>query len=381
MTAPSSPSSRLTTAFLHDEFCFWHTTGEHALVMPVGGWVQPPAGAGHAESPESKRRLKALLDVSGLTAQLDHHSAPPATEEDLRRVHPASYLTRFKELSDARGGEVGMFAPFGHGSYEIACLSAGLAKQAVADVLAGRAANAYALSRPPGHHCLRDQAMGFCLLANIPIAIEAAKAEFGVERVAVVDWDVHHGNGTQAIFYDQPDVLTISLHQESCFPPGSGPASEQGTGTGAGYNLNIPLLPGGGHTAYLDAFERIVIPALQQYRPELIIVACGLDANGVDPLARMLLHSDSYRAMTKAVIEVATAVCGGRVVMVHEGGYAEACVPFCGLAVIETLAGVHTPVDDPFLGLIQAQQPSERFNLFQRGLLDELAAQYALLNQ
>jgi acetoin utilization deacetylase AcuC-like enzyme len=366
------------TAFFHDELCLWHTTGEHALIMPIGGWVQPPATSGHAESPESKRRLKTLMDVSGLTARLDHRSAPPATEEDLLRVHDAAYLKKFKEVSDAGGGDLGIVAPFGRGSYEIACLAAGLAKQAMADVLAGNNPNAYALSRPPGHHCLREQSMGFCLLANIAIGIEAARAFHGVEKVAVVDWDVHHGNGTQSIFYGRADVLTISLHQESCFPPGSGLTGERGEGPGQGYNINIPLLPGGGHDVYLYAMQRLVIPALQAYRPDLIIVASGLDANGVDPLARMLLHSDSYRAMTQLLLEIAADLCQGRLVVAHEGGYAESYVPFCGLALIETLAGERTQVEDPILGLIISQQPSERFNTLQRQILDEMAESYEL---
>lgn len=366
------------TAFMHDERCLWHTTGEHALVMPVGGWVQPPTGGSHAESPETKRRFKALLDVSGLTAKLEVRSAAPATEEDLRRVHSAEYLAHFKQLSDAGGGELGLFAPFGRGSYEIACLSAGLAKQLLDDVLAGRNKNGYSLSRPPGHHCLPDQSMGFCLLANIPIAIEAARARHGVAKVAVVDWDVHHGNGTQTIFYERPDVLTISLHQESCFPPGIGTVTERGEGKGEGFNMNIPLLPGGGHEAYLYAIERIVAPALRRYKPELIVIASGLDANGVDPLARMLLHSDSYRAMTGLLMGVADEVCSGRLVAVHEGGYAEACVPFCGLAVVEAMAGERTEVEDPFIGLTGAQQPNERFTAFQREILDEMAGAYGL---
>lgn len=163
------------TAFFFDELCLWHAAGPHALTLPVGGWVQPPAAAGHAESPETKRRLKSLLDVSGLTARLQLRSAPPASDEDLLRVHPAHYLERFKALSDAGGGSLGQDAPIGPGSYEIARLSAGLAIAALDAVLAGEADNAYSLSRPPGHHCLPDQAMGFCFFANIAVAIEAAK--------------------------------------------------------------------------------------------------------------------------------------------------------------------------------------------------------------
>lgn len=365
------------TAFYHDERCLWHTTGEAVLVMPVGGWLQPPAGGGHAESPETKRRFKALLDVSGLGSEVEQLSAPPATEEDLLRVHTPGYLERFKGSSDSGGGEEGAFAPFGPGSYEIAALSAGLAKRAVSDVLSGESRNAYSLSRPPGHHCLADMAMGFCLLSNIPIAIEAARAQHGVGKVAVLDWDVHHGNGTQAIYYDRPDTLTISLHQESCFPPGSGGAGERGEGRGEGYNVNVPLPPGSGHETYLHAMRRIVLPALEQYQPELLIVACGLDASAADPLARQLLYGETYRQMTNLVVEAADTICGGRLVAVHEGGYADSTVPFCGLSVVETLSGVRTAVEDPFEELFAAQQPNQRVVDFQCGLVDEMADELA----
>lgn len=163
--------------------------------------------------------------------------------------------------------------------------------------------------------------MGFCFFANIAVAIEAAKARHGVERVAVLDWDVHHGNGTQAIYYRRDDVLSISLHQDGCFPPGYSGAEDIGEDRGRGFNLNVPLLPGGGHDAYMQAMQRIVLPALERFRPQLIVVASGFDANAVDPLARMQLHSDSFRAMTAMVRDAAERHAGGRLVVVHEGGY------------------------------------------------------------
>jgi len=367
-----------TTALYHDERCLWHSTGLSALVMPVGGWVQPPASGGHAESPETKRRFKSLLDVSGLAARLDVRSASPVSDDELRRVHPDSYLRRFKQASDAGGGDLGRLAPFGRGSYEIAQLSAGLVIAAIDSVLRGVHRNAYALSRPPGHHCLPDEPMGFCLFANIAVAIEAARAAHGIERVAVVDWDVHHGNGTQAIFYERADVLTISVHQDRCFPPGYSGTADRGAGAGLGHNLNIPLLPGGGDDAYRCAFERIVVPALERYRPQLIVVASGLDANAADPLARMQLHSESFRWMTRTLLEVAATHCNGRLVAAHEGGYAEAVVPFCGHAVMEALAGERTGVEDPFLELFQAQQPGPEFCRFQRGLIEAMARDFGL---
>lgn len=368
----------LRTAFFHDERCLWHSTGLHSLVFPVGGWVQPPSGGGHAESPETKRRMLSLMQVSGLTTHFDLRSAPMATEEDLLRIHPSDYLARFKALSDAAGGDLGEQAPFGPGGYEIAKISAGLAKQAVDDVMSGVCSNAYALSRPPGHHCEANAPMGFCLLANIPIAVEAARLRYGLERVLILDWDVHHGNGQQSIYYDSPDVMTVSLHQEGCFPFGYNGSDDRGAGAGLGYNLNVPLLPGGGHDAYLYAMSRIVAPAVERFKPQLIVVACGYDANAYDPLARMLLSSTSYRAMTQQVMQLANVHCGGKLVVVHEGGYSEAYVPFCGHAVVEVMAGAAMGVDDPGLDAIHCQQPNARFAEFQRMLLDELAVSHGL---
>lgn len=363
----------MSTAFYFDEKCLWHTTGEHALILPVGGYLQPPAAGGHAESPESKRRFKNLMDVSGLTAQLDLKTAEPATREDMLRIHPASYLDAFKSMSDQGGGNAGIYSPFGAGGFEIAALSAGLAKAALADVITGAAENAYALSRPPGHHCLPEQSMGFCLLANIPIAIEAARANHGLGKVAILDWDVHHGNGTQAVYYDRGDTLTISLHQEGCFPPGQGLASERGAGAGAGTNLNIPLLPGGGHKAYLDAMDLLVIPAIRAFGPDAIVIASGFDANAFDPLGRMQAHSGTFREMTRRIKALAAELCGGRIAMVHEGGYAEIVVPFLGQATVEELAGIATDVVDPFEEITEGQQPPADFDSFQRARLETQA--------
>ncbi|MBG6120428.1 MULTISPECIES: class II histone deacetylase [unclassified Sphingobium] len=359
------------TNFYTDERTFWHSTGVQSLFLPLDRWVQPPTGSYGADTPDSKRRLLNLAQVSGLTGKLNVMSAVPVTTEDMCRVHTKDYISRFREVSAAGGGEVGLLAPFSIGGFEIAAMSAGLAKRAVDDVLSGRARNAYALCRPAGHHCLRDQAMGFCLLANIPIAIEAAFAKKQVSRVAVVDWDVHHGNGTQSIYYDRSDVLTISLHQDGCFPPGYSGIEDRGEAQGYGHNINIPLPPGSGHETYLHALEQIVAPALRAYRPDLIVVASGLDASAVDPLARMMLHSESYREMTKVMMTLADELSDGRLVVVHEGGYSEAYVPFCGHALLEALADETTEVVDPELEFFQLQQPRSHILEFHRQLIAE----------
>ncbi|GAB1362244.1 class II histone deacetylase [Rhodobacter sp.] len=359
----------MTTAFFWDERCFWHGGGNYALTLPVGGFVQPlPAGL--PENPETKRRLKNLAEVSGLWREMRTGSAEAASQEDLARVHPASYLQAFKATSDAGGGELGLRTPFGPGGYEIAALSAGLAVQALRAVLAGEVANAYALSRPPGHHCLPDWPNGFCLLANIAIAIHAARAEGRAARFAVVDWDVHHGNGTEAIFLDDPDVLTISLHQEANYPLDTGAADVRGA---AGSNINIPLPPGTGHKGYLAAMDRIVLPALHGFRPDVIVVACGYDASAFDPLGRMLATAETFRLMTARVKQAAADLCAGRLVLVHEGGYSEVHVPFCGHAVLEELTGSAIRAADPMARTLEKRQPNARFDGFLDGWIDDLA--------
>ena len=363
------------TGFFHDEKCLWHSGKPCALIFPVGGWVQPPNASGFAESPDSKRRLKSLMDVSGLTAAMDVRSAPPAAREALLRVHPATYLDRFAELSAGEGGDMGFEASFGPGGYDIARLSAGLVIGAVDAVMKAEMRNAYALSRPPGHHCLPDKGLGFCLLANVAIAVEHAIATHKLSRVAVIDWDVHHGNGTEAIFYERPDVLTISLHQERCFPVETGHAQDRGRGKGEGYNINVPLMAGGGHQSYVDAMEMIVLPALEKYRPELIIVACGYDPNCFDPLARMQAHSETFRYLMRVTMNAADELCSGRVVVAHEGGYSEFYVPFCGHALIEELSGHRTDVVDLALPDALKQQPGDAFVALQRRLLAEMAAE------
>ncbi len=344
------------TAFFTDERCFWHGGGNYALTLPVGGLVQP--GGGLPENPETKRRLKNLLEVTGLYRELDVRTAPEACREDLLRVHPARYLDAFKAASDAGGGELGLRTPFGRGGYEIAALSAGLALGAMTAVLRGQVRNAYALCRPPGHHALPDWPNGFCLLNNIAVAIRAAQAHGLARRIAVVDWDVHHGNGTEAIFLSDPEVLTISLHQDRNYPLDTGGADQRGQGKGFGFNLNIPLPPGTGHDSYLEAMERLVLPALDRFRPDAIIVACGYDAGAMDPLGRMLAGADTFRQMTRMVLGAADRLCGGRLVLVHEGGYSEVHVPFCGHAVIEELSGSAIRAADPLAETIARRQPA-----------------------
>lgn len=357
------------TGFFWDERCFWHGGGDYAFTLPLGGLVQPLAG-GLPENPETKRRLKNLIDVTGLARDLDMRSARAATSQDLARVHPQQFLDKFKALSDRGGGELGLRTPFARGGYEIAALSAGLAKAALYAVLDGELGNAYALSRPPGHHCLPEFPNGFCLLANIAIAIEAALAENLCDRVAVLDWDVHHGNGTEAIFYDRADVLTISIHQEHNYPTDTGDIDDVGAGAGAGANMNIPLPPGAGHATYLEVMQRLVAPALSAYQPDVIVVACGYDAAAIDPLGRMLATAQTFGELTGMAMQLADELCDGRLVLVHEGGYSEVYVPFCGHAVLQRLSASNIEAPDPLADTLAARQPNAHFQRFLSSVID-----------
>jgi len=327
----------------------WHDTGTGAWVIPAGLTVQP---LGHLENAEGKRRIRNLLEVSGLIDHLVLLQPRAATEDEILRLHTREYVDSIKSKSSNLGGDAGDLTPFGPGSYEIALLAVGGCITAVDAVLDGRVDNVYALVRPPGHHAERDTGRGFCIFANVALAALHAREVRGLSRLAVVDWDVHHGNGTEHAFYDDPTVLTISIHQDNNYPPGSGAITDTGSGAGKGFNINVPLPPGSGVGAYLATFERVVAPALRTFRPELIFVASGLDASAMDPLASMMMTSDGYRMLTQVMLGVAREVCDGRLVVCHEGGYSPAYVPYCGLAIMEELSGRRTEIADPLLGLL-----------------------------
>ena len=323
----------MATGFIWDERYVWHDAG---FDLPPGPYYQPFPSY---DSPESKRRIRNLLEVSGLLDKLIPIHPRVATEKELLRFHMRDYVERVKSLSQSTGGNVGPGAHVGLGTYDIARLAVGGCIVAVDAVLDGTVDNAYALVRPCGHHATANSGAGFSIFSNIALAVMHARAERDVARIAIVDWDVHHGNGTQAAFYRDPTVLTISLHQNNHYPKNSGTLEERGDGPGRGFDLNLPLPPGSGHGAYLAAFERVVLPAVQGFEPQLIVVASGFDASGDDPLGRMQCYSETYREMTLMLKSVAQELCEGRLVACHEGGYSPRYVPFCALATIEALAG------------------------------------------
>lgn len=358
----------MVTGWIWHEVFNWHNTGNGSGFLPPGGHVQPFESF---DTAASKGRWAALVEVSGFSKSLSALEPTAVSDADILRVHTPSYLARLKELDD-RGGDAGEVAPFGPGGLGIARLAAGAVATGVRAVLRGEVDNSYALVRPAGHHAEADRGRGFCILANVAMAVRMAQVEFGLKRIAVVDWDVHHGNGAQSIFWNDPDVLTVSLHQDRLYPADSGMRTEVGGPGARGTALNIPLPAGTGDGGYAYALDRVVTPALRRFRPELIIVSSGMDAAAVDPLGRMVVTSEGFRAMTRSILKVAAELTDGRVAFAHEGGYSAHYVPFCGMAVLEELTGVQSGVEDPYLPFFAAY-PQAELEPWQQQAIDRAA--------
>ena len=336
-----------TTAFICDESYFLHNAGDGALFEPAGGYIR---GNGSVESPESKRRVRDLLERSGLISQLALVQPIPATEAQLEYFHTRRHIDAVRQMSEIGGIDCGDSAIVGRGSYEIAKLSAGGAIQAVKAVVQHETVNtAYALTRPPGHHAEADRGMGFCIFNNIVLAARYAQRELGLKKILVLDWDAHHGNGAEDAFYDDDSVLFVSVHQDNLEPIGRGAKEDIGCGRGTGFTVNVPLYAGSGDAVYKYAFEQVIIPAADSFKPELVLVSAGQDGSIFDPLARMMLSAEGYRYMARAAKSLADRHSGGRMVCLHEGGYCPTYVPFCSHAIIEELCGITTDVGDPFI--------------------------------
>ena len=274
-------------------------------------------GPGHPEQPDRLRAVLSALEHPDFVPLL-REQAPLATREQLERMHPARYVDAILSVRPAPGAHVQLDADtaMNHGSAEAARRSAGAACAAVDAVMEGWAHNAFAAVRPPGHHAEPSQAMGFCFFSNAAIAAAHARARWGLARVAVCDFDVHHGNGTQACFERDGTLFLASSHQHPCYP-GTGMAHERGVGN----IVNMPLPPGTAGPAFLQAWDRVAIPALEAFGPELIIVSAGFDSHRADPLAEMRLETADFTAVTTRLMDAADRLCRGRLVSVLEGGY------------------------------------------------------------
>jgi acetoin utilization deacetylase AcuC-like enzyme len=274
--------------------------------------------------PEHAGRLVAVqytLEDEQLAARLVKLEPRLPDENDLRAVHALAYLELLE--GTARRDGIGMLDADTYvtpDSYRIARLAVGGVLQAVDAVMQGDVENALAVIRPPGHHATPSMGMGFCLLNNIAIAARYAQRAHHIERVLIVDYDVHHGNGTQAVFYADPSVMYISTHQSPLYP-GTGTILESGEAAGNGYNLNIPLAAGVGDRGYAQVFEEIVIPAARRFAPQLMLISAGFDAHWADPLAGMSLSLMGYDHLARTLVAAAGTLCEGRIVFVMEGGY------------------------------------------------------------
>jgi acetoin utilization deacetylase AcuC-like enzyme len=326
-----------TVGLVYEEQSFWHQSQ-----VDFGPFVEQGF---QLETPQQGRRLLNLLHRTGLTDKTLRLRASEVTREDLLRVHSPKYVD-FIASANTKGGEAGDFCPFGPGGYDFARLAAGGAFVGLEAVLAGTCNTAFVMARPPGHHAERDRGRGYCMFSNIGVALEKARAAGLVKRVAVVDWDVHHGNGTQWIYYDDPNTLTISLHQDGLYPHDSGMVEETGGPDAPGSNINIPLPAGTGIGGYEHAWDQVVAPAIRSFAPDVLWIASGFDASAFDPNARMCLSSSAFRKLTTRAMDLASEVCGGRLVICQEGGYSPFYVPICGAAVVETLLGEQPTIQD-----------------------------------
>ena len=300
--------------------------------------------------PENYHRLKSTMDLlqeDGMLDQLVKVASTPAPVDAILRVHTPAYLERLQLITQRGGGHLDADTYVNTDTYQAALLAAGGVINLVDAVMWKQATNGFALVRPPGHHALVHNGMGFCIFANAAIAARWAQHQHGVQRVLIVDFDVHHGNGTQDVFYHDPSVLFFSTHQ---FPyyPGTGATTEMGTETGYGTTVNVPFPPHVGDQGYLDAFQKILAPLARRFKPELILLSAGFDAHWMDPLASMGVSITGYMALVQELLILADELCGGRLVCVLEGGYHLQVLAHSVLSTFRTLRGEAQEISDPF---------------------------------
>jgi acetoin utilization deacetylase AcuC-like enzyme len=306
------------TALVFSEYSSGHETGSH---------------------PENQSRLTAVhqrLKRENLLEERPIYYAEPVDPELVSSVHDPAIVERVRELSAHGGGAIDGDTLVAAESWSAALASVGATVQAVDLVLSGTHLRAFSMARPPGHHAERSRQMGFCLFNNVAIAAHHAMQVYGLSRIAILDWDVHHGNGTQDIFYNSSKVFFCSIHEWPLFP-GTGLAHETGSGDGAGYTLNIPLPAGSGDAAYLSVIDDVVAPAFYQFDPELIMVSAGFDAHHDDPLAMMAVSEHGFRRMTERVCRWAEDLTKGQLVLTLEGGYNLRALSESIVAVLRTL--------------------------------------------
>ena len=363
------------SALIFDERYLGHDTGTHSTVqLRDGSFTLAPEP--HPSAAFITGRIKEFLDGAGISREMLPIAARAACEAELTVYHTPAYVEGIRAHaaggpSSGPWGEAEEDTPLSPGSFEAALYAAGGAMNAVGAVMRGETRNAYALLRPPGHHAMSNRAMGFCLFNNVVVAAHHARATYGLERILIVDWDVHHGNGTQDAFYSDPEVLFLSLHQHNWYPKLAGELEQVGSGAGAGYTVNIPLPAGSGDPGYRAAFEQLVLPIGLHYRPQLVLISAGQDANWLDPLAQMMVTMAGFREMSRLLCVLADEVCEGRLVMLQEGGYSAPYVPYCTAAAVEPLVGLDLGIVDLYAGSSELERSATIFTRETREALAE----------
>jgi acetoin utilization deacetylase AcuC-like enzyme len=291
-------------------------------------------GPGHPECADRLVSIAIALEDPKF-ANLIRVSAPLGTEQQIRLIHPASHIESIRAAIPKQGNSyLDHDTVLSHGSEKAAFRAVGAVCGAVDKILAGKADNAFCAIRPPGHHAEPDLSMGFCLFNNVAIAAEYARRHYHLERIAIVDFDVHHGNGTQAAFYDKPYVLYASSHQMPNYP-GTGYPTE----TGAGNIINVPLAAGDSGVEFRQKYSAIILPALRNFKPDLVLISAGFDAHRDDPLSSIMLVEEDFRWITQKLMDIADCYCGGRIISVLEGGYNLNALAASVAIHVETLMG------------------------------------------
>jgi len=299
----------------------------------------------HEENPARLIEIVSLLEESNLRSQCKAVPPRPASLDELTLVHTPSHVLRIKSFAEKGGGWLTVDTVMSSASYEAGLCAVGGTLNGVDAVMEGEVDCAFALVRPPGHHAMPQEAMGFCLFNNIAITAKHVLQKYDLERILIVDFDVHHGNGTQAVFYDDPRVLYFSVH-EYPFYPGSGAFDEDGEGQGKGTIVNVPLPAWSGDAEYLRVFEEILVPVARRYKPELILVSAGYDAHWADNMSLMQVSVSAFTTMMETIKELAQELCYGRLVAVLEGGYHLQALSYSVKAAFDILLG-NPRRDDP----------------------------------
>ena len=317
----------MAVGFVYDPIYLKHDTGDHV---------------------ENAGRLEAIisrLEETGLRQQLTLVKPRKASVEELSLVHQRQHISRIQDVAKKGGGWLDSDTVVSPDSYKVSLYAAGGSIRAMEVVMEGEVGSAFALVRPPGHHATPRRAMGFCLFNNIAIAAEQALSKYKLERLAIIDFDVHHGNGTQAVFYNRPEVMYISTH-EYPFYPGSGSVEETGSEAAKGATINIPLPAGCGDSEYLQVFEQIIAPAARRFKPQLILVSAGYDAHWADSIAMMQVSVTGFAQMVRVIKGLADELCDGRLVFGLEGGYHLSALAASVKATFDVLLG-NASIDDP----------------------------------